>query len=110
MDWFVDSVILANGNTQLFFQTVIVISEILIGLALIAGLFTFLASGYSIVLQVMFLMTTGLYMGSWWMIFAAVAVLIAGGHVFGLDYYVIPWLKRQWKKIPIVRKSYLYND
>jgi len=110
MDWFVDNVIVANGNTQIFFQTVIVISEILIGLALIGGLFTFLASAYSIALNIMFVMTTGLYMNTWWMAFAAFAVLIGGGHVFGLDYYVIPWLKCAWRKVPIARKLYIYHD
>ncbi len=110
MDWFVDNVIVANGNTQLFFQSVIVISEILIGLALIGGLFTFLASAYSLVLEVMFVMTTGLYMSTWWMAFAAIAVLIGGGHVFGLDYYVIPALKKLWRKVPLARKLYIYHD
>jgi NADH:ubiquinone reductase (H+-translocating) len=110
MDWFTRSVILASDGTQLFFQVVIVISELLIGLALIGGLFTTLASAYSLVLQVMFVMTTGLYLGTWWMVFAALAVLIAGGKVFGLDYYVIPWLKEHWKNIPLVRKLYLYHD
>jgi NADH dehydrogenase len=110
MDWFVSNVIVANGNTQIFFQIVIVVSEILIGLALIGGLFTFLASAYSIALEVMFVMTTGLYMSTWWMAFAAIALLIGGGHVFGLDYYVIPWLKKLWKKVGFARKLYLYND
>jgi NADH dehydrogenase len=110
MDWFRDTVIYASGNTQIFFQVVIVISEILIGLALLGGLFTTLAAGYSIILQVMFVMTTGLYMGTWWMFFAAVAVLIGGGRIFGLDYYVMPWLKEQWKKVRFVKKWYLYHD
>jgi NADH dehydrogenase len=110
MDWFRDTVIYASGDSQMFFQFVIVISEILIGLALLGGLFTTLAAGYSIILQVMFVMTTGLYMGTWWMAFAAIAVLIGGGSIFGLDYYFMPWLKKQWRKLKIVRKSYLYHD
>jgi NADH dehydrogenase len=110
MDWFRDTVIYASGDSQLFFQTVIVISEILIGLALLGGLLTTLSAGYSIILQIMFVMTTGLYMGTWWMAFAAIAVLIGGGRIFGLDYYVMPWLKKQWIKLKCVRKSYLYHD
>ncbi len=110
MDWFRDTVIYASGDTQLFFQIVIVVSEILIGLALLGGLFTTLSAGYSIILQIMFVMTTGLYMGTWWMAFAAFAVIIGGGRIFGLDYYVMPWLKKQWRKLKIVRKSYLYHD
>jgi len=44
------------------------------------------------------------------MIFAGIAVLIGGGRTFGLDYYVMPVLKEAWKKIPLVRKLYIYND
>ena len=109
-DWFINSVILPNENLQMVFQILIVLAEILIGLALISGLFSFLASSASMGLQVLFLTSTGLYMTSWWMLFAPLAVLIGGGHVFGLDYYVGPWLKKHWKNRKFVRKWYLYND
>ncbi len=109
-EWMKSNVILVSEGSMLFFQNMIVVSEILIGLALIGGLFTFLASAYSLVLLVMFLMTTGLYLGQWWMVAAGLAVLFGGGSVFGLDYYALPWLKKAWKKIPWVKKSYLYND
>jgi NADH dehydrogenase len=91
-------------------QGFIVIAEILIGLALIGGLFTTPASALSLVLQFMFVCTTGLYLGTFWMIFAAIAVLIGAGRTFGLDYYAMPFLKKQWKKLPIVRRLYIYND
>ena len=58
----------------------------------------------------MFVMTTGLYLGTFWMIFAAIAVLIGGGRVFGLDYYAMPALKKGWKKVRWVKKWYLYHD
>jgi NADH dehydrogenase len=44
------------------------------------------------------------------MIFAGIAVLIGAGRTFGLDYYAMPALKDGWKKIPVVKKSYLYHD
>ncbi len=110
MDWFKKTVILGSGGAMLFFQNMIVVSEVLIGLSLLGGLFTTLSSAYSLILLVMFVMTTGLYMGSWWMVFAALALLIGGGRTFGFDYYVMPWLKKQWRKIKWVRKSYLYHD
>lgn len=110
MDWFTQTVILRNDGTQLFFQGLIVISELLIGLALIAGLFTLLSSAYSLVLQVMFVMTTGLYLSTWWMVLAALAVIFGGGQIFGLDYYVIPWLKKHWQNVRFVKKLYIYHD
>lgn len=109
-DWFRDSVILTSEPLMIFFQNMILVSELAIGLALIGGLFTFLASAYSIVLLAMFLMMNGLYLGQLWMIAASLAVLIGGGSIFGLDYYASPWLKKLWKNIPWVKKNYLYND
>ena len=91
-------------------QSSIVIAEILIGLALIGGLFTFPASALSLILQFMFITTTGLYLGTMWMVVAAIAILIGGGRTFGLDYYAVPVIKSWWKKLPWVRKLYIYND
>ncbi|MDF2589582.1 MAG: FAD-dependent pyridine nucleotide-disulfide oxidoreductase [Anaerocolumna sp.] len=110
MDWFVKNVILANDGIQLFMQIFIVVAEILIGLALIGGLFTTPAAAFSLVLQFMFVCTTGLYLGTFWMIFAGIAVLIGAGRTLGLDYYAMPALKKLWKRLPIVRKLYIYND
>lgn len=110
MNWFVENLILPRNGVQLFMQGFIVVAEILIGLALIAGLFTTISSGASLVLQVMFVCTTGLYLNTFWMIFAAIAVLIGGGRALGLDYYVQPWLKEHWKRVKFVRKLYIYHD
>jgi NADH dehydrogenase len=110
MNWFLDTVVLASNGVQVAMQAFIVIAEILIGLALIGGLFTTPAAGLSLILQFMFVCTTGLYLGSFWMIFAGIAVLIAGGRSLGLDYYAMPVLKDAWKRLPFVRKLYIYND
>lgn len=110
MDWFVATLIMPYNGVQLAMQIFIVVAEILIGLALIGGLFTFPAAGLSLILQFMFVATTGLYLGTFWMIFAGIAVLIGAGRTFGLDYYAMPALKKGWKNIPIVKKSYLYHD
>ena len=110
MNWFVDPFILASDSMQVFMQSFSVVAEILIGLALIGGLFTFLAAGFSIVLQAMFMMTTGLYLTTFWMVFADIAVLIGGGSTLGLDYYAMPVLKDKWSRTKFGRKWYLYND
>ena len=110
MNWFVNNWILPNSSVQLAMQIFIVLMEILIGLSLIGGLFTTLSSGASLVLQVMFVCTTGLYLNTFWMVFAAIAVLIGGGRTFGLDYYAMPFLKKHWKNVGFVRKLYIYND
>jgi len=110
IDAFTNNVVLSSDSAQMAFQTIVVISEVLIGLALIGGLFTILASGYSLMLQGMFLTSTGLFMSTWWMPVAAIAVLFGGGRVFGLDYWVLPVVEKWWKKIRIVKKWYIYHD
>ena len=110
VNWMINTLILPNTRMQLFMQGFIVIAEILIGLALIGGLFTTPATAFSLVLQVMFVSTTGLYLSTFWMVFAAIAVLVGAGRILGLDYYVMPALKKQWKKVGFVRKWYLYHD
>lgn len=108
--WFINTLVLPNDSVQMFMQIFIVIAEILIGLALIGGLFTTPASAASLVLQAMFVTTTGLYLSTFWMVFAAIALLIGAGRTFGLDYWVMPVLKQKWKKVKWVRKWYLYHD
>lgn len=110
MNWFIDTTILSSGGMQIAMQTLIVITEIAIGFALMGGLFTTPAAFVSLVLQFMFVCTTGLYLGTFWMVFAGIAVLIGAGRTFGLDYYVGPVLKERWKKLGFVRKLYIYND
>lgn len=110
MNWFVDNIILSSDGMQLFMQITIVVIEIAIGLALMGGLLTTPAAFVSLVLQFMFVCTTGLYLNTFWMIFAGIAVLIGAGRTFGLDYYFMPWLKKQWKRIPFVKRWYIYND
>ncbi len=110
LNWFIDKVVLPNNTMQMFMQIFIVTAEILIGLSLICGLFTTLSTTFSLVLQIMFVCTTGLFLGTFWMIFAAIALLIGSGRIFGLDYYVMPFIKVRWKRLPFVRKLYVYND
>jgi len=110
MNWFVKDVILPYNGVQLAMQIFIVFAEILIGLSMMGGLLTTFSSLFSVVLLFMFAATTGLYASSFWMFFAAVALMFGAGRVFGLDYYAMPWLSGRWKRVGWVRKSYIYHD
>jgi len=110
MNWFVNDVLLKNPGFSMAMQIFIVLAEILIGLAMMSGLLTTLASLVSLVLLFMFTATTGLYLSSFWMVFGAIALMFGAGKVFGLDYYVSPLLKKKWSNIGWVRRSYLYHD
>lgn len=81
----------------LLFQWLIVLAEIGLGLAFISGTFTFIAGLGSLALNVNFLMSTGLYETSWWYIPAAICMIAGAGRAFGVDYYLIPYLMRQWR-------------
>ena len=81
----------------MFFQIVITLAEILIGLMLLSGSFTFLASVISVGLMAMFVTSTGLYYDTWWLGFASIATMGGAGRAFGMDFYLLPWLNRVWE-------------
>jgi NADH dehydrogenase len=90
------------------FQTMIISVEVLIGLALIGGLFVFPAAGVSIIMCFVFIFSGFFSWGQIWFIFAAVIMLGGAGRVLGLDYWVMPWLKRWWNGTTLAHKTYLY--
>ena len=110
MTSFINTNVLGSDQAQIGMQTFIVLAEIIVGVLLVFGFFTTPAAAFSLILQFMFVTTTGLYLSNFWMVFAGIAVLIAAGRIFGVDYYFMPYLKRRWKRLPLIRKSYLYND
>lgn len=105
VQWGIDNIIAPNA---VLFQTGIVFMEIIFGLMLIGGLFTFISA----------IMTTGITVGITltgmsdasilWYFFAGIALIGGSGSTLGLDYYVLPWLKKWWKSTNIAKKTYLY--
>lgn len=92
------------------FQVGLVLTEIAIGLALIAGLFTVLAAFGSLFLAANFILSGLAGSEIFWHIFAGIAMFGGAGRAFGLDYYVMPWLKNWWKRTRFARRSFLYTD
>lgn len=105
--WFMETFI---GPNHYIFQVGLVLMEIAIGLALIAGLFTVLASLGSLFLCANFIVSAMAGAEILWHVFAGLALLGGAGRAFGLDYYVIPWLKNWWKKTRFARRTFLYTD
>lgn len=92
----------------LFFQIVVTLSMIGIGISLIFGLFATLGALGSIGFSVNFLLAgqyahwssnwPGHFSPLFWFLFASIT-LIGSGRSFGLDYYVLPWLKNKlWSR------------
>ncbi|HZK10151.1 MAG TPA: FAD-dependent oxidoreductase [Clostridia bacterium] len=98
-----------NGLAPVF-QTFMVVGEILVGLALIAGLFTLLAGLGSLAMSLMIYVSANAAPEILWYIVATMAVMVGSGSTFGLDYWVLPWLSDRWKKLAFVRRWYLYTD
>lgn len=85
-------IFMPTPEVAVLFQTMVVILEIGMGLCLIAGLFTFLASASSAFMTVNFILSA---MAGWdilWYTFGSIALMCGAGRTFGLDYYVMPWI------------------
>ncbi|MFQ3621555.1 MAG: NAD(P)/FAD-dependent oxidoreductase [Spirochaetales bacterium] len=107
-EWFAQNIIGIHPTVAFLMQVALVLSEIGIGLALFTGSFTFLAAAASIGLCLMFIISA---MGSaelFWYILAAVVMLGGAGRGFGLDHWIMPWIKDWWNKRKIAKKTYLY--
>ena len=107
---FLQNFVVSSTSAEMFWQGFVVVFCILIGLALIAGLFTTLAAIGAFAYAVVIMLTTGIPFYSWWLLFAPFACMFTGGKVLSLDYYLIPWRKKRWKNRSFVKKWYLYND
>lgn len=95
--WLINSWVLSARGWEMFFQIAIVLGEVVVGLMLLGGAFTFVASAASLALLCLFLTSTGLYLNTWWMAFAAIACMGGAGRAFGMDYYLSPWYARVWE-------------
>lgn len=114
VNWFMELFFYTSdgGYTALasVFQFFMVFMEIALGVMIIAGLFTAVASAATVALGVMIWSSSMASTEMLWYMTAGVALIGGSGSTFGLDYYVLPWLKKQWKKIPLVRRWYLYTE
>lgn len=87
-------IFMPNADIAVLFQTMVVCLEIGMGLALIVGLFTFLASASSAFMVCNFILSA---MAGWdilWYFFGSIALMCGAGRTFGLDAYVIPWINK----------------
>lgn len=114
VDWSMDLVFYTSTGDFTFmatiFQTGMIIAEIIVGLCLLGGLFTALASIGSVVMGTMIWASGMASIDMLWYIFGGIALIGGSGSTFGLDYYVLPFLAKKWKKIKFVKKWYLYTD
>lgn len=97
--WIIENWALSSQGWEMFFQGAVTAVEIILGLLLLSGSLTFLASIGTLAMLAMFVTSTGLYFHTWWLGFAAFATMGGAGRAFGMDYYLLPWLNRVWENI-----------
>jgi NADH:ubiquinone reductase (H+-translocating) len=104
-------IMMPNPEVAVWFQRIVVLMEIGMGLCLIAGLFTFIFSAVSAGMTINFILCA---MAGWdilWFTFGSIALMGGAGRTFGLDYYIMPWITRLvdnfWhgKKQPIYKNA-----
>lgn len=92
------------------FQTGMVVAEIGVGLALMIGFMTAPLSVVSLIMAVMIWASGMAPPTMMWYMAAGIATIGGSGSTFGLDYYLLPRLKKGLKRIPFIKKWYLYTD
>jgi NADH dehydrogenase len=93
-----------------WFQVMIVFAELLIGLALFGGLFTWWAAVVSIGMCLIFTLSGMFAWNQLWFLFAAILMMGGAGRAFGLDTWVVPFFKRWWNGTRFARRTRFYAD
>jgi NADH dehydrogenase len=107
--WFAENILSASPGLAFIMQSGVVLAQVAIGLALIGGVFTFLAAGVSILMGIAFIASGWGNPELLWYLFASLVMLGGAGRAFGLDHYIMPALHRFWNRRKIAHKTYLYT-
>lgn len=103
-------IMMPNPEVAVWFQRIVVLVEIGMGLCLIVGLFTFIFSGISAAMVVNFILCA---MAGWdilWYFFGSIALMSGAGRTFGLDYYIMPWITKLADNFWHGKKKPIYLD
>ena len=103
-------IMIPNQGMCQFFQTMVVLVEIGIGLALIVGLFTWIAAAASAFMTVNFILSAMAGYDILWYTCAGIALMSGAGRTFGLDYYVMPWITKITSNWWIGSRRHIYTE
>lgn len=103
-------ILIPNPEVAVWFQRLVVFTELGIGLCLLAGLFTWLASAGSAFLVVNFVLSAMAGYEILWYFFGAIALMAGAGRSFGLDYFVMPWLGKLLGDFWLGKQKPVYKD
>ncbi|WP_062353698.1 FAD-dependent oxidoreductase [Bacillus kwashiorkori] len=103
-------IMLPTPEVAVFMQKFMVFVELAIGLALVAGLFTWICSVASAGFLVMFTLTAMLGWDKLWALPASIALLNGAGRTLGLDYWVIPYIQQKLGRWWYGKPKSIYKD
>lgn len=110
--WFewIMKLMLPNADVAVFMQKSMVFIELAIGLALLAGLFTWISSAASAGFIVMFTLSAMLGWNNLWAFPASIALMNGSGRSVGFDYWVVPFLQKTLSRWWYGKEQAIYND
>lgn len=108
-EWFAETILSIHPIVAFAAQAGAVITQVVIGIALITGTFTFVGAGISLVMCVFFIVAGWGNVELWWYMSAAIVLLGGAGRGFGMDHWVMPWMKRWWNRRWIAHRTHLYT-
>jgi NADH dehydrogenase len=106
--WFMDGIF--SHVPYSWFQVFIVMVELLIGLALFGGFFTWWAAVVSIGMCIIFTLSGLFAWNQLWFFFAAILMMGGAGRAFGLDTWTVPFFKRWWNGTRLAKRTRFYAD
>ena len=92
------------------FQSMVVATEMGIGLILLGGFFTWFGAVASIGLCLVFTLSGMFSWSQAWYVFAALLMMGGAGRAFGLDYWSVRFFKKWWNGTRLARRTHLYCD
>jgi NADH dehydrogenase len=110
--WFewIMKLMLPNADVAVFMQKSMVFIELAIGLAILAGLFTWISSAASAGFLVMFTLSAMLGWNNLWALPASIALMNGSGRTVGFDYWVVPLLQKTFGRWWYGKEQAIYND
>lgn len=107
--WFM-KIMLPTPEMAVLMQKVMVFVEIAIGVAILIGLFTWLASALSAMFIAIFTLSAMLGWDQFWALPAAIALMNGAGRSLGLDYWVVPALQKRLGGKWYGQEQAIYSD
>lgn len=110
--WFeaIMKLMMPNPDVAIFMQGFVGIFEFALGILILLGLFTWLASFASVAMLCMFTLTAMLGWDKFWALPASIAVMNGAGRFLGLDYYVLPFLGKKLGSWWYGKERAIYKD